>query len=444
MKESARRVIEQLKNHGYSAFIVGGYVRDELMGKTPKDIDIATNATPETISFIFDKTLPIGKKFGVVTVIKGGYQFEVATYRGEGLYTDGRRPDEVFYTNAPQEDCIRRDFTINGMYMDPTSGRIIDYVGGKDDIRNGMIRTIGDPNRRFQEDYLRMLRAVRFATQFHFSIQGETLKAICKNKEKIVEVSCERIRDELNKILVSNSPGYGINLLKTTGLLEHILPELHLLVGLSQGKYHHHDAFQHTIQVLSGTEDNIIHRLGALFHDIGKPKTREPHNENVYSFYYHDEVGADMTVEIMKRLRYSNEEIERVERIVRLHMGLRGGRKEELSDKALRKFARKCGSRAALSEVLSVMTADFCSHPGPDVYKFTELKHRFSNLLSTEQATTTQKVVNGKDIMEFFVLEQGPEVGKILDRVQELLDEDPLRTKEELFLVISRERIAMI
>lgn len=433
MRDTAIKIVKRLQDAGWQAYFAGGCVRDQLLGTTPKDYDITTNARPDEVERLFEKTLEIGKAFGVTMIIEDGIQFEIATFRAEHGYSDGRRPDEVTFSDTPQEDVIRRDFTINGLLYDPILDRVLDFVNGQNDLDAKIIVAIGSPDQRFDEDHLRMMRAIRFSVKLGFDLEYETLSAIARNSYKLVRISKERIRDELSKILISDEPKTGINMLMHTRLINNVLVEIKALSGLQQGVYHDKDALEHTLDVLEKVPAKLELRLAALLHDIGKPKTREPHERNEFSFYNHEEVGEEMTEAIMRRLKFSYDEIMYVKKLVGLHMGLRGARKKVPSSKSMRKFARKCGSEEMLHDVLTLIKADFASHPGNDPKDIDNLIERFKELkIKGEQPTAKQKVVSGKDVMEAFSIPEGKKVGEILKKVQELLDEDPTLTKEEI------------
>ena len=439
MRDKAIKIVKRLQDAGYQAYFAGGCVRDRLLGITPKDYDITTNARPEQIEALFEKTLEVGKAFGVVMVIEDGIQFEIATFRAEHGYSDGRRPDVVTFSSTPQEDVIRRDFTINGLLYDPIADKVLDFVGGEKDLKAGIVRAIGDPNKRFDEDHLRLLRAIRFAAKLEFDLDPKTLSAVTFNSWKLNRTSKERIRDELVKILVSPKPVWGVNMLYSTGLINNIIPELRQLTGLEQGRYHNKDAYEHTMDVLERVPAKMELRMAALLHDIGKPKTRESHEHNEYSFYDHQIVGEQMAEEILTRLRFTTKEIVHIKKLVRLHMSLRGARNKKLSDKALRRFARKCGSEELLENALTLIRADFEAHPGNDPKEMEALRLRFFILNAKgEQPTARQKVVSGQDIMEILQIPEGPKIGRALQRAQELLDEDPDLSKEEILKILNK------
>ncbi len=322
LRARACRVARRLHDAGHEALFAGGSVRDRLLGKTPVDFDIATSATPDEVQALFARTHAVGAQFGVVVVLDEDEQFEVATFREDRGASDGRRPDAVSFADA-RADAQRRDFTINGMFEDPATGNILDFVGGQNDLRARVVRTIGRPLDRFAEDYLRLLRAVRFATVLDFTIDAETRRGIDAHAAGIQRVSAERIRAELDKIILSGRGGRGLGLLLDTGLLASILPEVAALDGVAQPPQWHPegDVFTHTRLMLdSYTGGDLPVALAALLHDVGKAPTATVSKRGWPSFPNHAQVGADMTVDILRRLRYPNRVIEQVRELVYDHM----------------------------------------------------------------------------------------------------------------------------
>ncbi len=314
-------IARRLKEAGFLAYFAGGCVRDSLMQKKPEDFDVATTARPEEVEKLFEKTVPVGKQFGVMLVLLEGQPFEVATFRREGGYADGRHPSHVEFT-APNEDAIRRDFTVNGLFYDPFTQKVLDFVGGEADIKRGVIRAIGDPQKRFDEDKLRLLRAVRFASTLGFEIEAKTWQEVKGLAPQITQVSPERIRDEIVKILVRPNAARGFTLLSESGLMKQILPEIEAMKGVEQPKDYHPegDVFVHTRLLLEKLENpSAVLALSALLHDVGKPPTFAI-RDGKPTFYEHAYVGAEMTRKIMKRLRFSNEEMDSVAECVANHM----------------------------------------------------------------------------------------------------------------------------
>ena len=320
-RQAATEIVKQLREAGFQAYWVGGCVRDLVMGREPEDFDITTDATPTQVTQLFPLSLTVGAQFGVVIVPRPEGDFEVATFRSDGRYTDGRHPAEVRYTRTAEEDVQRRDFTINGLLYDPVEKCVLDYVGGEADIRARRLRTIGDPIQRFNEDHLRMLRAVRFAARFLFTPEHALIDAIRQLAPQIREVSAERIRDEIVKILTEGQARRGFELLDETGLLQEVLPKVKTLQGVEQPPEFHPegDVWTHTLLMLEGLRapTNTL-ALGVLLHDVGKPPTFN-RRERI-RFDNHVEIGAKMAEEICTRLRLSFRETERIVELVRHHL----------------------------------------------------------------------------------------------------------------------------
>ena len=324
--ETATQIIRRLKEAGYEGFLVGGCVRDLLLGTEPEDFDIVTSARPEQVQALFSKTVPIGLAFGIILVIEADHAFEVATYRREGGYADGRRPSVVSFGSA-EEDVQRRDFTVNGLLMDPETEVVLDYVDGKKDIKNRVIRTIGLPEERFAEDHLRMLRAVRFAVNLDFNLDPAAFSAIRAHAAAIGRISAERIREELNKILLRGHARRGMELLEQSGLLQEILPEVAALQGVMQPHQYHPegDVWSHVLRMLDffsggfGVEKDQRLAWAVLLHDVGKAETRSTDDRGVH-FYGHAQRSAEIAEKILNRLKFSTANMESVLALIRQHM----------------------------------------------------------------------------------------------------------------------------
>lgn len=421
IKLNAIDIVKTLQTHGHKAYFAGGCVRDMIMGNESADYDIATSALPQEVLRLFDKTIPVGAQFGVVIVVKNGHNFEVATFRKEGSYSDGRHPDYVAFT-TPEDDVKRRDFTINGLLYDPVNDEVLDYVGGQADISSGIIRTIGNPIERFSEDKLRMIRAVRFASQFDFPIQEETRKAIIKLANEINIVSAERIRDELEKILKGKNPHIGIKLLDELSLLKEILPEVSEMKGVRQPENFHPegDVFVHTLLCLSKMNNPTwTLAMGVLLHDIGKTVTFEETDR--IRFNLHEKVGADMTKKICNRLKTSNDEKERIVWLVMKHLYFKDAQKMRLS-KLKRLFANE-----GYPELAELCRIDALSSSGDlsDYYYCQEMLGRLS-----QEEVKPKPLITGRDLIEMG-LKPGPMFKEILTRVEDEQLEENLKTKEE-------------
>ncbi len=325
--ETAAGVVKKLKKAGHEAYFVGGSVRDLLRGLEPAEFDIVTSATPREVRALFDHTVAVGEKFGVILVIEEGLSYEVATYRIDRAYADGRRPSRVEFAALAEEDVKRRDFTINGLLMDPETCLVFDYVGGVEDLKKRIIRTIGNPEERFAEDHLRMLRAIRLAANLGFEVEPATFAAIKRNAKAIRRISAERIRNEITRTITRGGARRGMELLSDSGLLAEVLPEVEALRGVDQPERFHPegDVWEHTLRLLEmlpGREDRETDpRLawGALLHDVGKPLTRSEDARGIH-FYGHSKKGEEIAEAVMQRLRFSRSDIETVVAMIRHHM----------------------------------------------------------------------------------------------------------------------------
>ncbi len=335
----ARRVVATLRGHGHSAYLAGGCVRDLLLGREPGDFDVATSARPDEIQALFRVSELVGAHFGVVLVRDGAAEVEVATYRSDHSYSDGRHPAHVEFETDPRRDVERRDFTINALLMDPETGDVLDYAGGRRDLEAGIIRAIGDPERRFEEDHLRLLRAVRFGARLGFQIEPGTMDAICRAHASIMRISAERVRDELTCILCEGGARRGFELLDATGLLEDLLPEIVRMKGVAQPPEFHPegDVWTHTLMLLELLErPTPTLAWAALLHDVGKPPTFAVRER--IRFDRHAEVGAAMAGQILERLRFSNDDIRRVQDLIENHLRFKDV--ERMRPSTLKRFLR--------------------------------------------------------------------------------------------------------
>ncbi|MGH9677461.1 MAG: CCA tRNA nucleotidyltransferase, partial [Candidatus Acidiferrum sp.] len=325
-RELANSICETLRRNGHQALLAGGCVRDLLLGREPTDYDVAADATPERVMALFPESVAVGAQFGVILVPRDGIKVEVATFRSDIGYSDGRHPDRVVFSSTPQEDVQRRDFTINGMLMRPESGEVLDFVDGRADLKNRLIRAIGEPDRRFAEDKLRLMRAVRFAARFDFEIEASTFRSIRRHVAEIHQVSPERLREELTKMLKEGASRLAFELLNQTWLLQQVLPEIAAMQGVEQPPQFHPegDVWIHTLMMLEQLPAGVSHTLawGVLLHDVGKPPTFRPASEtgDRIRFDGHVEVGVRMTEEICRRLRFSNEDTGQILALVDNHM----------------------------------------------------------------------------------------------------------------------------
>ena len=432
MEKAARKIAERLRDRGHIAYFAGGCVRDMVRGLTPKDYDIATDARPENVQALFPRTYAVGAHFGVIIVLEDGFQFEVATFRSDEAYIDGRHPSAVQFS-SPEEDARRRDFTINGMFLDPASNKVIDLVGGQADIGAKLVRAIGEPGQRLAEDRLRMLRAVRFATALDYQIDERTWDALVASASSINQISGERIRDEVVRIFLSSNRVRGWDLLDASGLMSAILPELQAMKGVLQPEQFHPegDVFVHTRLMLSLLPETVSVPLvfAVLFHDVAKPVTARVDETGRIRFNEHDRIGAEMTEAIMRRLRFSGAEIEATVEMVRQHMVFKDTPKMRIAK--LKRFM----ARPTFDEELELHRVDCqSSHRMLDNYEFLLRKREeFAN-----EPIIPPPLVRGDDLIAFG-LKPGPKFGEILEAVETRQLEGSLRTREQALDWVKRE-----
>ena len=437
MKEHATNIVRGLRERGFQAYFAGGCVRDTLLGLTPADYDVATDATPQQVMRTFPQTYAVGAQFGVVLVpapedsppppepSEHPNYVEVATFRNDGTYTDGRHPDQVQYAKEPQEDVQRRDFTINGLLMDPLDGdRVLDFVGGREDLEAGIIRAIGDPERRFQEDKLRMLRAVRFAARFSYVIEPQTFMAIQRLAPMIHQVSRERVRDELTKMLTEGHARTAFELLDASGLLKDVLPEIDRMHGVEQPPQFHPegDVFVHTLLLL----DRLPHPCpitlawGALLHDVGKPATFRVAPDRI-RFDGHVDVGVKIAEEICRRLRFSNDDTDQILALVDNHM--RFAHVQQMKESTFKRFVRM----PRFDEHLQLHRMDCeASHDNLASYNFT--REKMASM--PPAAMRPVPLITGDDLIALGY-KPGPQFKKMLSGVEDGQLEGRLQTKDE-------------
>ena len=467
-KQHAAEIVRALREHGHRAYFAGGCVRDLLLGREPEDYDVSTDATPRQVIQIFPQTFAVGEQFGVVLVPpaepggatgaparpgeRGKGAVEVATFRSDVGYSDGRHPDQVRFTKDPREDVQRRDFTINGMLLDPmardstirdstvldsttldsTTNKILDFVGGREDLKAGIVRAIGDPERRFAEDKLRMLRAVRFAARFDYQIDPATLAAIKRLAVHINQVSCERVREELTKMLTEGRARRAFELLDTTGLLPEVLPEIAAMKGVEQSPDYHPegDVFVHTLLLLEKLPAGVSKTLawGALLHDIGKPPTYRRAPDRI-RFDGHVEVGVKMAAEICRRLRFSNDETDQILALAANHM--RFAVVQRMKQSTLKKFLRL----PAFDEHLELHRIDcLSSHGNLDSYEYS--REQLRSL--PPEAIRPTPLITGRDLIEAGY-EPGPRFKEILTAVEDAQLEGRLASREAAMEFVRRE-----
>lgn len=419
----ASRIVAELRARGHIAYLVGGCVRDLLLGVEPKDFDVATSAWPEEVLSLYPHARQVGAHFGVVLVREGSAEVEVATFRSEGPYRDGRHPSTVRFETDPRQDVLRRDFTINALLMDPASGEVLDFVSGRADLEHGIIRAIGDPEQRFREDHLRLLRAVRFAARLGFEIEAATESAIVRLFPLIKDVSAERVRDEIVLILTEGAARRGFELLDRTHLLSAILPEIAALKGVPQPPEFHPegDVWTHTMLMLEALPAGVSPTLalGALLHDVGKPGTFRKADR--IRFDGHVELGVKLTRSIMTRLRFSHEEIRQVEALVDNHMRFKDI--PNMKESTLKRFFRL----ERFEEHLELHRLDcLSSHRMLDNY---ELARRKYEELGREQIKPP-RLLTGRDLIEAGYT-PGPHFARILEAVEDAQLEGTIHTREE-------------
>jgi tRNA nucleotidyltransferase/poly(A) polymerase len=419
-RQLATDVVRRLRAAGHEAYLAGGCVRDRLLGREPLDYDVATSAPPETVQRLFRRTVPVGAQFGVVLVVEHGVRFEVATFRSDDAYVDGRRPSAVHFGSA-REDAVRRDFTLNALFEDPLSGEIHDLVGGVGDLRAGLIRAIGDPQARIAEDRLRMLRAVRFAARLGFRIDPDTRAAIVAAAPTVADIAAERIGDEIVKILTEGGARRGFELLADTGLLDAVLPEVGRMRGVAQSPDYHPegDVWTHTLilldQLPAGAPETLA--LGALLHDVGKPPCAGRKGARI-TFYGHEAVGADIAVAVCQRLRRSRDTWERVDYLVRNHLRLVQAPQMRLS--TLKRMLAEDG----FAELARLARIDALASSG-------ELEHvLFCERRRAElgaEALQPPRLLSGADLLAMGY-RSGPRLGEILRAVRDAQLEGELAT----------------
>ena len=431
--KEALEIINIIEDSGYEAYIVGGSLRDSLLGMQPKDIDIASSASPTEIKLIFNsyKTIDTGIDFGTVTLIYNNKPVEITTFRSESVYLDSRRPDSVSFEKNIDEDLKRRDFTINAMAYNQ-SKKLVDLFSGEEDLNNKLIRCVGSPDERFSEDALRMLRAVRFACVLNFDIEKNTFEAIKHNASRIEHISKERIQAELNKILMSSKPSIGIRLLLDSKLLDYVLPEISRLSGFNQNNpFHHLELLEHTLCVLDKVEPRLQLRLAALFHDAGKVDTVTLDENGIGHFYGHDSVSEEITKSVLKRLRYSNEIIELTSQLVRYHMI----QANVIGKKGIQKLLRIFGENNifVLADLHFADSSCTTMEVKEDVFRV-----KIRQVLDENIPFSVKDLdIDGYDLMKIGA--KGKQIGDILNELLELVSEDASKNNKNQLMLYAKE-----
>lgn len=437
MKATSIEIIEILKKAGHEAYWAGGCVRDMLIGVEPKDFDIVTSAKPDEIENLLEHTIPVGKKFGVILAIKNGHNFEIATFRSDSGYSDGRRPDAITFTNA-KEDALRRDFTINGLFYDPTEDKILDYINGQEDLKEGLIKFIGDPEQRILEDNLRILRAVRFRNALNMQYAPDTYQAIKKHVHLIKNISTERIADELNKMIMGKNAGRAFEELFEIGALEILIPELCKLKGLAQPLQYHMegDVWDHSIKALDSLTDEesdpnplpenlptVALKWAVFLHDIGKYDTFDIKDDRI-KYEGHQEVGAEISKKILTRLKFPMKTVNRVEWLVRHHMMVIPIL--EMPDSRRRHWFLL----PEFEDLLEVFRADCMGIIPLDLKEYNQIKKLYKHEIA-HLKLLPKKLITGEEIMEELKIPAGERVGEILMDIREKQLEGKLKTKKD-------------
>lgn len=438
LPEEVYTIITSLEKNGFECYPVGGAVRDLLLKRPTSDFDFTTNATPQEVIKIFPSVIPTGIKHGTVSVLLNQKTYEITTYRTETIYSDNRHPDKVQFAKTLKEDLSRRDFTINGLALNIKKKKIIDKTKGRRDLKKGIIRTIGKADERFKEDALRMMRACRFASTLNFTLHKKTYKAITELHYLTTNISAERIRDEFIKIILSNKPSRGLELLRETKIMHHFLPELLEGYGVEQNKYHVYDIYYHNLNSCDASAtltDDLTIRLAALFHDIGKSRAIRSKENNINTFYNHEMYSYRMARAIMKRLKFSNSDIATTLELIKYHMF---HYTRDWTDGAIRRFIRKTDK--ILDKLFILREADRIGSGKRKGYSriIEEFKHRINKMKDEESVFKIKDLnITGNDIMKIRQIKPSPLVGKILEYLMQLVLDDPkLNTNEKLVQLV--------
>jgi tRNA nucleotidyltransferase (CCA-adding enzyme) len=438
---AALQLCARLEERGHGAWIVGGCVRDHLMDRPVADWDLATTAKPDELMKIFPRAIPTGIEHGTVTVMVDKAPYEITTLRGETVYTDGRRPDAVFFVKDITEDLARRDFTINAIAYQPHTDQLFDPFGGIEDLRRGVVRAVGDARERFAEDGLRVLRAARFVATLEFALDDATRAAIGPNLPTYQKVSSERVRDEWLKTMKARRPSRAFRVMHETGILGATYAPFEDMVGCTQNRFHEFDVWDHTLSALdNGPEGDAILRVAALLHDIAKPRTREVRDGEA-TFYGHERVGADMADEVLRHLRFSNDERARITHLIRHHLVAYD---DGWSDAAVRRFLQRV-TPDALDSLLRLCAADSRakgSRMGDDIERLERLRARIDGVVAAGTALTTRDLaIDGNDLQREFGIPPSRRIGEILRACLERVIDDPTQNQRDALMAIARELI---
>jgi tRNA nucleotidyltransferase (CCA-adding enzyme) len=443
--EDVLGICRRLREKGMRGWIVGGCVRDLLRGKPAKDWDVATDAKPDDVLRFFRKVIPTGIQHGTVTVLVRGVPYEVTTLRGEGAYTDGRRPDKVEFVSDIAADLARRDFTFNAIALDPVDGHIIDPFEGRKDLDARVLRAVGDPAERFAEDGLRVLRAARFAATLECDIDPDTERAMASSRALSTyrRVSAERVRDEWMKSMLAQRPSIAFETMRRTGILAITSPELMESVGCEQNKWHAFDVWGHAMACLDACEGGPVLRTAALLHDVGKPRSRAFSDKTQdYTFYEHERIGAEIADPLLARLRFSNDERARIVALVRHHLICYS---DDWTDAAVRRWLRRVTPELA-PDLYRLGVADALGKgrdAEEDVERMARLEQRVTSLLAAGAALSAKDLaVNGKDLMTELGLPPGRAIGELLAHLVDVVTEDPELNERDKLLAAARDQLA--
>lgn len=434
MTLNKEEVLGRLEKAGYESYLVGGFVRDKIMGRASSDVDIATKARPNQIEVVFKdfKIIDVGKNFGTIRVIGHGQEYEITTFRKDFSYKDKRRPGQVVFADKIESDLERRDFTINAMAL--RNNELIDPFGGQNDIKEKIIRAVGNPHERISEDYLRALRAVRFAANLGFDIESNLQEAIRKNYKNLAYISVERQAAELDKILIGPDPARGIRLLDKLGLLGEIFPEVKEMVGFDQHSPHHYlDCFDHSLKVLEGTPPDLVTRLGALFHDTGKPATFFLDEEGNGRFFGHQKISQEIAEKRLKYLKYPKKTIEDVGILIGRHMDS----SNPYTEKSVARLLRRIGEDN-LRRLFDLQEADILATVHEDISNIEKGRILLKEILERKPVLSRKDLaINGKDLIGLG-FEQGPLLGEILKEIERRVFEENLTNDRKTLLDMAR------